>query len=100
VRGRCRRRCSEDDIPDPFDVLQDFMVSKAKHTVAALYQPTISGHVLIAFRVLTAIDFDHEPLFSTNKIDDIWPDGFLANKFKSCKAIVSADIAKVFVQLE
>jgi hypothetical protein len=48
-----------------------------------LHEPSIAHSVGSAFGVLTAIDLDHEPLLSANKIDDVRPDGFLTHEFEA-----------------
>jgi hypothetical protein len=83
VRGRRRRRCGKDCVPNPFDILQDFTVPETQDTVTVLYEPSIAHSVGSAFGVLTAIDLDHEPLLSADKIDDVRPDGFLTHEFEA-----------------
>jgi hypothetical protein len=85
VRGRCRGRCGEDCIPNPFDVLQDFIVPETEDTVAVRCEPSIAYRIGAVFGVLAAIDLDHEPLLSTNKIDDIRPDRSLTHEFEPSK---------------
>jgi hypothetical protein len=56
VRGRCRRQCGKDCVPNPFDILQDFIVPETKDPVAVLCEPSIAQGVGVAFSVLAAID--------------------------------------------
>ena len=83
MRGRCSGRSGKDCIPNPFDILQDFIIPETQDTVAVLCEPSIARSVAAILGMLAAVDLDHEPLLSTNKIDDIRPDGFLAHEFES-----------------
>ena len=85
MRGRCRRRCSEDRIPNAFDILQDFIVPETQDAVATLCEPLITRGIALIFRVLAAIHLDHKPFLSTNKVDEIGPDGFLTHEFEASK---------------
>src|SRR5262249_56624900 len=51
--------------------------------VAPLVEPLTTGAFL--FRVLAAIHLDHKPFLSTNKVDEIGPDGFLTHEFEASK---------------
>ena len=48
-------------------------------------EPLIADGVASVLSVLAAIDLDDEPLLSTNKIDDIWPDRLLTHEFESAE---------------
>jgi hypothetical protein len=85
VGGRRRGRCGKDCVPNPFDILQDFIVPETEDAVAAFYEPSIAFSVAAIFRVLATIDLDHQPLFATNKIHDIGSNGFLTHEFKPGK---------------
>jgi len=50
-----------------------------------LRQPPIAHSVALTFGMLAAINFDHEPLLSTNKIGDIGSDRLLPDEFESTK---------------
>jgi hypothetical protein len=45
-------------------------------------EPPIAHSVASVIGVLAAIDFDHEPFFSADKIYDVRPDRLLAYEFK------------------
>jgi hypothetical protein len=66
VRGRRRGRCPEDRIPNPFDILQDFVVPEAKESVAMLCEPSIAHRIAVAFGMLAAVKLDYESLLSAN----------------------------------
>jgi hypothetical protein len=82
VRGRCRRRCGEDDFPNAFDISKYFIIPKAQHTVAMVGKPSITDSITRIRRVLAAVDFDDKPLFATHKVNDIGVDGLLADEFE------------------
>jgi hypothetical protein len=46
-----------------------------------LDEPSIADNVALAVGVLATIDLDDEPLFSTDEVYDIRPDGLLAYEF-------------------
>jgi hypothetical protein len=50
-----------------------------------LCEPSTPYGVGAIFGVLAAIDLDHQSLLSTDKIDDIRPDGFLPHEFEACE---------------
>jgi hypothetical protein len=85
VRGRCSGLSGKDCIPNPFDILQDFIVPETEDTVAVLREPSIAHGIAAVFGMLAAIDLDHQPLLSTNKIDDTRPDRLLTHEFESSK---------------
>jgi hypothetical protein len=85
VRGRRRRRCGEDRIPNPFDILQDFIVPETEDTVSMLCEPSIAHGIAVAFSVLAAVNLDCEPLLSTHKIDDIGPYRLLTHELEPSK---------------
>ena len=81
MRGRRRGRCSEDCIPDAFDIFDHFVVPETEHAIAAFQEPSITHDVAVVFGVLAAIKFDHESFLSTDKIDNIIrPDRLLADE--------------------
>ena len=83
MRGRRRRRCREDYLPNAFDVSQHLTIPEPQHAVAMFEEPLIADGVASAFGVLAAIDLDHEPFLSTDKIDDIRSDRLLTDEFES-----------------
>jgi hypothetical protein len=82
VRGRRRRRCGEDHIPNAFDISKYFIIPEAQHAIAMIDEPSISDDIAFVSRVLAAIDFYDKPLFATHKVNDIGADGLLADEFK------------------
>jgi hypothetical protein len=51
-----------------------------------LPQPLVSQPVGIAVRMLSAVKLNDQPPFSTYKVDNITPDGLLANELATCNA--------------
>jgi hypothetical protein len=51
-----------------------------------LAEPFVSGSIALALRVLTAVNFNDEPMFATNKVRDVRPYWLLANEFESIQA--------------
>jgi hypothetical protein len=83
VRGRCRRRCREDCIPNAFDISEYFVVPEAQDPVAMLNQPSVAHRVALAFCMLAAVDLDYKTFLPTNKIGNVRPDRLLAHKLES-----------------
>jgi hypothetical protein len=82
VRGRRRRRCREDYVPNAFDISQHFVIPETQDAVTMRDQPLFANGVAFVIGVLAAIDFDDEPLLSTDKIHDIRPDRLLTHEFE------------------
>jgi hypothetical protein len=51
-----------------------------------LAEPFVSGSIAFALRVLTAVNFNDQPMFATNKVSDVRPYWLLANEFESIQA--------------
>jgi hypothetical protein len=83
VRGRRRRRCCEDCVPNAFDISQHFVIPETQDAVAMRDEPLIAHGVASALRVLATVDLDDEPLLSTDKIHDIRTDRLLTHEFES-----------------
>ena len=71
---------------DTFHIVQNIIVPEAQHRVVTLPQPLISQQIMIVVRVLATINLDDQAPFSANEIDNIPPDGFLANEFATVDA--------------
>ena len=82
MRGRRRRRCGEDHIPNAFDISKYLIIPKAQHTVATIDEPSISDDIAFVSRVLAAIDFYDKPLFATHKVNDIGANWLLPHEFE------------------
>jgi len=81
VRGRRRRRCSEDCIPNAFDIFQHFVVPETEDPVTVINEPLIADCVASVIGMLATIDLDDEPFLSTDKIYDIRTDQLLTHEF-------------------
>jgi hypothetical protein len=66
---------------------QDVVVPEADHLEALSFKP--SGSVRRIVGVLCSVDFDDQPPFETDKIDDVTPDLLLSSKFHPMQAPVA-----------
>jgi len=82
MRGHRRRRGRQDCLPNALDVSQYVVVPEPQDTKATLDQPSVADGVASALGVLAAIDLDDKALLSTDKIDDVRSNRFLANEFE------------------
>ena len=62
-------------------VLMNIVVPYAHNGPAFAPQPIVATEIASSFRVLPAIDFDHQPRLATGKINNVRPDGKLPRKF-------------------
>src|SRR5208282_931649 len=85
VRGRRRRHCREDCLPNAFDVSQHVVIPETEHAIAMFDQPLITARVASALCVLAAVHLDDEPLLPTNEIDDVRTDRLLTHELESAK---------------
>jgi hypothetical protein len=83
MRGRRRRRCREDYLPDTFDIFQHLVIPEPQDAIAMLGQPLIAHGVASALGMLAAIDLDDKPFLPTDKIDDVPSDRLLTDEFVS-----------------
>ncbi len=81
MRGRRRRRCREDCIPNAFDIFQHFVVPETEDPVTVINEPLIADSVASVIGMLATIDLDDEPFLSTDKIYDIRTDRLLTHEF-------------------
>ena len=85
MRGRCRRGCREDRVPNAFDISQYLIIPESQHAVAMFDEPLITDGVAFALGVLATIHLDDKPFLSTNKINDIRSDRLLAHELESAQ---------------
>ena len=83
MRGRFRRRCREYYFPNAFDISQNLVIPKAEDAATMVDEPLISNRVPRVRSMLTAVDFDDEPSFSANKIDDVRTDWLLPDELEA-----------------
>lgn len=72
-------------LKDSLDVLHYVVVPKPWQSIVMLIEPTITDGIVLAFRMLAAIDFNDEAAFAADKINDVGTDWLLANKFASAE---------------
>jgi hypothetical protein len=62
-------------------MIQHLVIPEPQHLKALFYKPLISSSVIdLLFLMLTAVDFNDQSRFQTNKINDVGTDGHLATK--------------------
>jgi hypothetical protein len=83
VRGRRRRRCCENCLPNTFDISEHVIVPEAKNAIPVIDKPSVARGITLVIGVLTAVDFDDESLLAANKVGDVGPDRLLANELES-----------------
>jgi hypothetical protein len=64
-------------------IAQNVVVPEMQDAIIVHDQPLVTNGVVLAFRVLPAINFDDEAGFATNKIDDVRTDRLLPDKLLS-----------------
>jgi hypothetical protein len=85
MRGRGRRCCREDCLPNAFDIFQYLVVPEAQDTKAMFDEPLIADGVASLLGMLAAIDLDDKPFLSTDKVDSIRADRLLTHEFESAE---------------
>jgi hypothetical protein len=82
-------RVAQDDsdyFKNAVDISDHLVVPKAKHFEAMLDEPTVADCVTLVGGVLAAIDFDDEPCFAAQEVDDVRTDRLLPDKFMSIES--------------
>ena len=86
VVGRRWWKMSSNRLPNPFHVLQYFVVPESYHLESLDFEPLRSrGISLLLFGMLPAVQFDDEFLFETDKVDNVISDGLLASEFEALR---------------
>ena len=85
MRGRHRRRCGENRLPNAFDISQHLVIPEPQDTEPMFDEPLIADGVASVLGVLAAIDFDDKPFLSADKVDHVRPDRLLTHEFKSAE---------------
>jgi hypothetical protein len=63
-------------------LLQNFMIPKSKHHKSLRSQPIVAFAIVFGLlSVLSAIDFDHDPLLQTHEINNVWTQRMLPTEF-------------------
>ena len=81
MRGRPRRRCREDYLPDAFDIAQHLVIPESQHTIAMFAEPSIAHGVSSALGMLATVNLDDQPFLSTDEINDVPSDRLLTDEF-------------------
>jgi len=83
VRGRLRWQCCEDCFKYAVEISYHIIIPKAQNTIAMFAEPCIPDDIALAVCVLTAINFNDEPMLATEKVSDITTDRLLANELEA-----------------
>ena len=78
---------SPNRICDRIPITKHVVIPKARDAKPFLLKPCSTIRIILAIeRVLSAVEFDNESMFETNKVDDKSPQRNLAAKFKLTEA--------------
>jgi hypothetical protein len=74
----------DDLLHDSIYVFQHVVIPKSQDNKSLVTQPIITLRIIIrVFRMLSAINFNHQPFFQAHIIDNILPHWLLPAKFKT-----------------
>jgi hypothetical protein len=65
---------------DGAGIAQDIVVPESDHPPPLAFQPRCSSRIGRTVRMLTPIDFDHQPVLGAGEIDDVGADRLLPTK--------------------
>jgi hypothetical protein len=85
VRGRWRRRCGKDYVPNAFDISEHFIVPESQYAIAMTREPSIADGVAWIGLVLPAVHFD-ETLFAADEVNDVGADWFLSHELETAES--------------
>jgi hypothetical protein len=80
VRGTIRER-GRNRFQNARDITQDIVVPETQDPIVVIGKPLIADHVMPVVSMLPAIHLNDETGFAANKVDGVWSDRFLPNKF-------------------
>ena len=80
MRGTFSLQSNCNEFEHPVCIADHVVVPKPKDTIVVVFKPSIAHTILLTVCVLPAIDFDDQPTFATDKVDDIRTDRLLAYK--------------------
>jgi hypothetical protein len=80
VRGTIRER-GRNGFQNSRDIAQDLIIPETQNSIVVTGEPLIADHVMPVVGVLPAIHLNDEAGFAANKVDGVWADRFLPNKF-------------------
>jgi hypothetical protein len=81
VRGRLRRQRGRYDFQYARHVAQHVVVPESQDSIIVLRKPSVANYVTRIVRMLSAIDFNDEPMLAANQVDRVWSNRFLPNEF-------------------
>jgi hypothetical protein len=80
VRGTIRER-GRNSFENSRDIAQNIVIPEAQNLIVVISEPLVAGHVILVVSMLPAIHLNNERAFAANKVDGVWTDRFLPNKF-------------------
>jgi hypothetical protein len=80
VRGTIRER-GRNGFQNTRDIAQDIIIPETQNPIITTGEPLITDHIAPVVGVLPAIHLNDESSFAANKVDGVWADRFLPNKF-------------------
>jgi hypothetical protein len=69
VRGRFRLQGGRNHLKHTIHTAHDVIIPKPEYPIIVFAQPAIAFKVALAFRVLSAVELNHQPPFTAQKID-------------------------------
>ena len=86
MRGPLRGRRRQDHFPNAFDIPQNVIVPKVRDPIVMIGKPPVANGIAFIHGMLAAIDLDHQPLLTTDEIDNVGSNRFLTHKFEAVES--------------
>jgi hypothetical protein len=80
-------RCAHDGLKNTLAIFEHIRIPEPQHPIALRLQPAIARYVALRFRMLAAIQFDHQSPLVTHKVDDVLANWRLPAKAQSIEAV-------------
>jgi hypothetical protein len=84
----------QDGLQNPVQILIDLVVPKSHDPIALGGKIRVPLLVVLAFCMLTAVEFYDQPALATDEVDDIRPDRLLTNELMSGELAVVEPVPK------
>jgi hypothetical protein len=78
-----------DRFKNPRQIAQHVVVPEAEDAISLIAKPFVSWGIPRIGRVLTAVDFDHQAVFATDEIRDVWSDRLLPHKLEAVQTAIA-----------
>jgi len=86
-------------LKNAISIFQNFRIPKVQHAITSGVEPVVPTKIVLPFGVLSAVEFNHQTVFMTDKVDDEGTDRSLAAKCDSCKPMRAKPIPEAFLRL-